>query len=298
MVRLRLAPVALALAACVENNPTNQAATPAFDSLGQHAIDPPPPGVLHVTVDDGPSLEFTKDIIDVVTRHGAPSTFFVVGVNIPGKRELLAYAQQRGHQIGSHSYYHDAQPSLSHARFEHGLRAVKANIGRTDGDRLYFRFPYGQSEPEQLAWLAQVDFGGRRYRPVGWNIDSQDWAFGLRYVPGQHLERSDAVSDVAGACNGVANPFIDDYVGWCQFVARKRGGGVMLFHDIQRITHDKLDEVLTGFENPAAYWAALERADPARAAAYRAYYQCEAADPMLTFRYAALNSGHWPSLND
>jgi len=303
MDRSRLARIALALTlpaahvACVATSSPAET-PPVFDSLGQHAVDPPTPGVLHLTFDDGPSLEFTRDVVDTVTRHRAPSTFFVVGVNVPGKRELLAYAEAHGHQIGNHSYYHEAQPSLSRGLFEQRLRATKANIATTDGERLYFRFPYGQAQPEQLTWLATVDFQGRHYRPVGWNMDSQDWTFGAKYVPGKHLEHSDLVRDVAADCNGAANPFPDDYVGWCQFVARKARGGVMLFHDIQRITHDKLDEVLTGFENPGAYWAELERTTPAKAARVRAYYQCEGVDPMLAFRYAALGSGTWPSLKD
>ncbi|MFH1185184.1 MAG: hypothetical protein V1755_09120, partial [Chloroflexota bacterium] len=43
-----------------------------------------------------------------------------------------------------------------------------------------------------------------------------------------------------------------------RIIARKRTGGVMLFHDIQAITADHLDAVITGFTNPKAYWDGLD----------------------------------------
>jgi peptidoglycan/xylan/chitin deacetylase (PgdA/CDA1 family) len=300
-MRPRALPVApfllavLATAGCLGDNPVTGDYQAFIDSLpdkGRTSIDKhTQAGVLGLTFDDGPS-EFTHDIIDVLARHHVEATFFVVGRNIPGRRDVLEYARLNNQQIGNHSYNHEPQPTLTEAQFKFRLQAVKTNINSADRGRLYFRFPYGAAGDEQLRWLHDVDIDGRTYRPVGWHSDTQDFDFDEGY-PDNPFSKN--ILDDSKGCGGQANPFQRDLIGWTQFIARKTKGGVLLFHDTRRITHDKLDEILTGFESPEKYWAT---APPATKDEYLRYYTCDKVDPNLRLQLQPLWGGAWPSLKD
>jgi peptidoglycan/xylan/chitin deacetylase (PgdA/CDA1 family) len=262
-----------------------------YPDLGRTAVDPVTPGILGLSFDDGPS-DFTRDIVDTLARHNAKATFFVVGRNIPGHRDVLKYERAQGHQVGNHSYYHEPQVLLSQSVFGQRVQAVKTNIDDADGGRLFFRFPYGAAGSDQLQWLADLDVHGGHYRPVGWNADTNDYTFNEGYP-----DKPFCPASVLGfeTCATQANPFQDDLVGWSQFVVRYTGGGIVLFHDIAQITHDHLDEILTDFESPDRYWSSVP-AD--RKSAYQSFYSCVGVDPMLRFEFRALTSGVWPSYAD
>ncbi|MBX3200945.1 MAG: polysaccharide deacetylase family protein [Labilithrix sp.] len=290
----RIAVLALATASCLGSNAPGDdlesvlARTP---DRGRTAIDPVVRGVLTITFDDGPSV-YTKDIVDVLGRHRVHGTFFVVGRNIAGRRDVLEYIRRGGHQLANHSFNHDAQTLLSEKSFKHGVLAVSANIDGRDNGRLFFRFPYGAADEAQLRWLSELDIDGHRYRPVGWHVDSHDFEYDKGYPD---AERSVAVATgLDASCGGAPNPFADDMLGWTQFVARRSGGGVMLFHDTNEITRDKIDAVLTAFESPERYWAELP---PDRQATYGRFYDCAGADRLLRFEFRPLDDGTYPALH-
>lgn len=281
----------LLLSGCVGENPPPEPAAD-YPSLGRTAFDPPTKGILHMTFDDGPSSLYTRDIVDTLVKHHVPATFFVVGNNIAGRRDLLDYERDQGMQIGNHSYYHEVQSTLTEGLFKHRTAATRVNIGDRDKGRLYYRFPYGAAGEDQMRWLEkELDLDGKHYKAVGWNMDSQDWDFGKNY-PTQ--EQSDAIVPADEQCGGVPNPFQDDMLGWVQFLTRRDGGGVILFHDTTPITHDKLDAILTYLESPTQYWKSLDEA-PERKQKYERYYQCRGVDASLTFKFEPLYSGSWPS---
>lgn len=268
-----------------------------YPDKGRKAIDPiTTPGFLSLTFDDGPG-PYTKGIVDVLARHRIQATFFVVGRLIAGNRDVLEYARANGQQVGSHSFNHEPQPSLSEGEFKQRVRAVKSNIGDNDNGRLLFRFPFGAAGDDQLRWLSEIDVDGRRYRPVGWHADSQDFDFDSEYPAQQYSDRileDDNVAD-EGKCGEQANPFQADFLGWTQFIARKTKGGVMLFHDTKRITADYIEVILTGFESPESYWASLPQDKQAE---YGQYYACEKVDRLFRLEFQTLWGGAWPTLRD
>jgi len=285
----------LSMTACLGENPepVNLAAIiDTYPDKGRLAVDPhTQTGVISLTFDDGPS-EYTKDIIDTMVRHGAEGTFFMVGRLIPAHRDVLEYARAHGQQTASHSYNHEAQPGLSEEIFKSRIAAVHQNLENSDNGRLYFRFPYGAAGDDQMRWLSELDFGGHRYKPVGWHMDSQDFDYDGKYPEAPF---STNILDDTVECGGQKNPFQKDIVGWCQFIARKTEGGVMLFHDTKRITRDSLEDILSGFESPERYFASL----PADLRAeYIKYYECEKVDRLMRFTHQPLWGGAWPSLRD
>ncbi|MCA9665613.1 MAG: polysaccharide deacetylase family protein [Myxococcales bacterium] len=251
-------------------------------------------GTLALTFEDGPAASFSRGIIDTLTAYRIPATFFWLGSRIEGNREVVQYAHDQGHQVANHSFYHHRQVLLDRDEFVFRLRATKQNIGDADGARLYYRFPYGEADDEHLAWLAATPFSkGGRYQSVGWNIDSADFDFGRGYP---EIIASTRITREAGKCGIDENPFVDDYVGWVQFATRRTGGGVILFHDTQRITRDFLGEIITYLRDARVYWKELERQDAERKKRYQRYYSCMGVDGGLSFKFESLSSGSWPSL--
>ena len=58
-----------------------------------------------LTIDDGPSDD-TPAILDLLDRHGAKATFFLVGERAQARPELVRDIAARGHGIGNHSHTH------------------------------------------------------------------------------------------------------------------------------------------------------------------------------------------------
>lgn len=62
--------------------------------------------VVALTFDDGPSPIWTPEVVDVLDRHGAKGTFFMLGENAEKHPDVVKLVQSHGHEIGSHSYNH------------------------------------------------------------------------------------------------------------------------------------------------------------------------------------------------
>ena len=80
--------------------------------------------VVWLTIDDGPSAD-TAAMLDLLDRHGAKATFFLVGERALAQPEVVRAIRDRGHGIGNHSATH---PHLHFWRL--GPGALEAEIGR------------------------------------------------------------------------------------------------------------------------------------------------------------------------
>src|SRR5437870_3879708 len=58
--------------------------------------------LMALTIDDAPDAEGTRRILDVLARHGARATFFLLAHNIAGNEELMHRLLAEGHEIGNH----------------------------------------------------------------------------------------------------------------------------------------------------------------------------------------------------
>lgn len=78
-----------------------------------------------LSFDDGPSPHNTPHILDILQRHGARATFFVVGDRIAGQGHLLQRMIREGHEVGNHTYTHQHTVHLSR-------RELREEIERTN----------------------------------------------------------------------------------------------------------------------------------------------------------------------
>jgi peptidoglycan-N-acetylglucosamine deacetylase len=121
-----------------------------------------------LTFDDGPDPESTPALLELLARHGAKGTFFLVGKRAAKHPALVARLLAEGHAIGNHSWDHPALPRLGFAGVSDQLRRAAAAIDRP---LAMMRPPYG--DQSLASYLAARRFG---YTVVAWSVVGADWA--------------------------------------------------------------------------------------------------------------------------
>lgn len=97
--------------------------------------------VAALTFDDGPHPEHTPVLLELLARHGALATHFVVGQSARRHPELIAAMRAAGHSVGSHSHSHRSLPRLAADEIR---SEVVGGHGAVDGRGApLFRPPYG-----------------------------------------------------------------------------------------------------------------------------------------------------------
>ena len=162
-----------------------------------------------LTIDDGPDPETTPKVLELLHRHGARATFFVVGAQVEKYPELARQIVAEGHTIGNHTHTHPswsfwcAFPGRTAAEID---GCVGALLLANAPFEHYFRPPVGVRNPFLageleargmllVLWEARGLDGGRRapaaalrsiarqLRPGGIILSHES---GVR--PGQRLE--------------------------------------------------------------------------------------------------------------
>jgi peptidoglycan-N-acetylglucosamine deacetylase len=125
--------------------------------------------VAALTFDDGPDPESTPRFLDLLRRHGAKATFFMIGAQAARHPALVARLAAEGHEIGNHSWDHPALPLLDRRGRETQLARARAALA-PHGQAL-MRPPYGY---QTLA--SHLSARRQGYRVVCWNSHCEDWA--------------------------------------------------------------------------------------------------------------------------
>ncbi|REE95746.1 bifunctional polysaccharide deacetylase/glycosyltransferase family 2 protein [Thermomonospora umbrina] len=132
-----------------------------------------------LTFDDGPDPKWTPRLLDVLRRHGAKATFFVVGAQVARHPSLARRLVTEGHEVGNHTYTHidmAASPSWR-VRMELDLtqRVLAGATGRTTA---LMRMPYSATPGELTGpqWRAAQAAGRQGYLVALTDRDTEDWA--------------------------------------------------------------------------------------------------------------------------
>ncbi|MFU8851002.1 bifunctional polysaccharide deacetylase/glycosyltransferase family 2 protein [Micromonospora sp. SL1-18] len=137
-----------------------------------------PPRTLALTFDDGPDPRWTPRVLDVLRRHHAHATFFVVGARVNEHPELVRRILAEGHEIGSHTFTHTDLAAEPAWRAEAELSWTrKAIAGATGRDVTLFRPPFS-SIPAALSmplYQALRDAAGSGHVAVLADRDARDW---------------------------------------------------------------------------------------------------------------------------
>jgi peptidoglycan/xylan/chitin deacetylase (PgdA/CDA1 family) len=91
------------------------------------------PRQIALTYDDGPNDPHTLHLLDLLAKHNAKATFFLIGKYVRQRPDIVRAIQQAGHAIGNHTYNHPNLIFLSAARVRQELedcdKAIKDAIG-------------------------------------------------------------------------------------------------------------------------------------------------------------------------
>jgi peptidoglycan/xylan/chitin deacetylase (PgdA/CDA1 family) len=124
-----------------------------------------------LTFDDGPGNS-TSAVLDILKRHNAKATFFVIGKNAQANPDLIRRMIREGNEIGNHSYSHSIKLAYdSPSSIKREIDTTSAIIKRLTGLKpTDFRPPHGWRTPWTLRTCHQLG-----YETVLWTLDSQDW---------------------------------------------------------------------------------------------------------------------------
>jgi peptidoglycan/xylan/chitin deacetylase (PgdA/CDA1 family) len=124
--------------------------------------------VAALTFDDGPDPASTPRLLELLARHRARATFFMVGLAAQDHPELVRQVAQAGHAIGNHSWDHPSFPLIAGRERREQLRAAARALA-PHGRRL-FRPPYGHQDT-----ASRLDALRLGYEVVTWTVAVVDW---------------------------------------------------------------------------------------------------------------------------
>ncbi|NUS00249.1 MAG: polysaccharide deacetylase family protein [Kribbellaceae bacterium] len=118
--------------------------------------------VLYLTFDDGPQHEWTPKVLQVLRKHHAQATFFVLGIQVAQYPELIAAERAAGHHIGNHTVDHKTLTLLPDAKIRQEISmGIKSKC---------LRPPSGATNQKIEAIAAAY-----HQRQVLWDVDTKDW---------------------------------------------------------------------------------------------------------------------------
>ncbi len=126
---------------------------------------------VYLTFDDGPSPRWTPAVLDVLKRHGARATFFVLGSQLRAHPALARRIVAEGHVLANHTYSHVDLTRVDAEHFADEVEQTQALIRKLSGqDERLLRPPYGAANAHVRLLASRLG-----YRVVLWDVDPQDW---------------------------------------------------------------------------------------------------------------------------
>lgn len=121
-----------------------------------------------LTFDDGPHPDDTPPLLDILERHGARATFFMVGRSARRWPELVARVAAGGHTVANHTLDHLSLPLLTGKYRRKQIEWCDEALA-PHGAPL-FRPPYGELMPG-----SRLDALRTGHRVVFWDVVAEDW---------------------------------------------------------------------------------------------------------------------------
>lgn len=174
-----------------------------------------PERLVALTFDDGPHGKLTPRILDILARHGAKGTFFVLGQNANRFPGILQRAVAEGNEIGNHTWSHAKLTSCGREKLLSEMGRTRDAVIRATGKApAVMRPPYGAINASTI----QTIYSAYGTPAILWDVDTNDW-------------RKPGVQTVINrAVNGA------------------RPGSIILVHDIHPSTADAIEGIVEGLQ--------------------------------------------------
>lgn len=110
-----------------------------------------------ITFDDGPSLNATPALLDILSRHGARATFFTLAPNVRRAAGLVRRMMAEGHEVAAHGDLHWPLPLLAPWAIRSEVRNSAAAIVAAGAPfPRHYRPPFGFMMPGQAAFVRRL----------------------------------------------------------------------------------------------------------------------------------------------
>jgi peptidoglycan-N-acetylglucosamine deacetylase len=136
------------------------------------------PQKLAITFDDGPNPAITPQLLDLLARHNAKATFFLIGKFVTECPALAKEIVNRGHVVGNHTETHPALAICGPTETQDELRRCsEAILQATWANPRFFRPPYGFRNPwvGGIATRLQMKVAMWTLLPGDWRAPSAEW---------------------------------------------------------------------------------------------------------------------------
>jgi peptidoglycan-N-acetylglucosamine deacetylase len=166
---LPLISIAAAAAASYAGYATMAPGSQLYGRTLTHGSDP---SQMALTFDDGPNDPHTLRLLDVLAKHEAKATFFLIGKYVRQRPELVRAIQAAGHEIGNHTYSHPNLILVSAARLRQELDDCRKALEDALGAKAsLFRPPFGGRRPSVLRTARAMGL-----EPIMWSVTAYDWS--------------------------------------------------------------------------------------------------------------------------
>lgn len=127
--------------------------------------------VVALTYDDGPSAEYTPELLNILDKYNVKATFFMVGKNIELNKDLVGKIKEKGHQLANHSFEHRKMVYLAYDEMKLDIERTNQLLRSFGIDyEIYFRAPYGEKALTLPRVLRDLNM-----KHIMWDVDSKDW---------------------------------------------------------------------------------------------------------------------------
>src|SRR5260370_6022210 len=124
-----------------------------------------------LTYDDGPNHPHTLRLLEVLAKHGAHATFFLIGRYVQQHPGIVREIAKAGHTIGNHTFKHRLLIFKSEAEIRKELSECHSALTDAVGEHSnLFRPPVGGRRPAVLRIACELGL-----EPVMWNVTGYDW---------------------------------------------------------------------------------------------------------------------------
>lgn len=173
--------------------------------------------VVALTFDSAWGTEDLADILAILKKHNAPSTFFVTGDWAEKNPDAIKAIDAAGHEIANHGNSHKHMPQISQEEMITEIKECHDTIYKLiNKDMTLFRAPYSDWN-DQVVEVAH----GLGYMSINMSVDSLDWKdYGVDSIIRTVCEHKNL-----------------------------ENGSIILLHNGATYTRDALDVMLTNLED-------------------------------------------------
>jgi peptidoglycan-N-acetylglucosamine deacetylase len=113
--------------------------------------------VLALTIDDGPCISTTNQLLDLLDKYKVKATFFLISENLLGNEDVVRRMITDGHEIGNHNTKDEPSCKLPLCEFDKQVKEAHRALS-TFGEIKYYRPGSGWYNQAMIDSIKKLDY--------------------------------------------------------------------------------------------------------------------------------------------